>query len=149
MPELTMAEFMQTPEAVAELERRAKERATELLQAEQLKNKVADFAKRITSGEAYGLAMKAEDLSASLLALPEVEKVLDLVDKIVGSKIANFKEQGTGGHKEEKGQEVPEQIKPMIRRWVEMGKSAEEFFVVNPELGAASEYNLSEFTKEK
>lgn len=152
MPELTLAEFMQTPEAIAELERRTNERAAALLQAEQLKNKVADFSKRITSGEAYGLAMKAEELTAAILALPEAEKVLDLVEKLANAKIANFQEKGSGGHKEEesKGGKLPEEIKPLVQKWVEAGKDAAEFFTVNPELGMnAAEYDLSEFKQEK
>lgn len=151
MPELTVAEFMQTPEAIAELERRANERAAKLLEAEQLKNKVAEFAKRITSGEAYGLAVKAEELTAAILALPESEKVLELVGKIADAKIANFQERGTGAHKEEpKGGKVPEEIRPLLNKWVEAGQDASKFFEINPELGlSASEYDLSEFTKEK
>jgi hypothetical protein len=151
MPELTVAEFMQTPEAVAELERRADERAAQLLQAEQLKNKVADFAKRITSGGAYGLAVKAEELSAAILALPEIEKVLELVGKIADAKIANFSEAGSGGHKDEPtGGNVPDEIKPLVRSWVAAGRDAAEFFAVNPELGlSATDYNLSEFAKQE
>jgi hypothetical protein len=151
MPELSVAEFMQTPEAVAELERRANERAAELLQAEQLKNKVADFAKRITSGEAYGLTLKAEELTAAILALPEAEKVLELVGKIAAAKIANFSEKGTGGHEEDlKGGNVPEAIKPLVQQWVNAGMSAASFFEQNPELGMnAADYNLSEFAKQE
>jgi hypothetical protein len=151
MPELSVAEFMQTPEAVAELERRASERAAELLQAEQLKNKVADFAKRITSGEAYGLAIKAEELTAAILALPEAEKVLELVGKIADAKIANFSEQGSGGKKDEpKGNQVPDDVKPLVRAWVAAGRDAVEFFAINPELGmSAADYNLSEFAKQE
>ena len=148
--QLTVAEFMATPEAKAELEKQAQTRAAELLKAEQLKTKVAEFAKRVTGDGAYGLAIKAEELTTAILALPEAEKVLELVEKIASAKVVNFSERGSNGRTDEvKGEEVPAAIKPYVRQWVEAGKDVTEFFKVNPELGAAEKYNLSEFAKQE
>lgn len=148
MPELTLAEFMQTPEAIAELEQRAELRAAELLQAEQLKVKVLDFAKSITGDKPVGLAIKADELAAAILALPETDKVIELLGKVYEAKVLDFGEKGHAGEVHNK-QAVPAEIKPFITKFIEAGKTAAEFFTANPELGAAEDYDLAEFTKEK
>jgi hypothetical protein len=148
MPELTLTEFMQTAEANAELERRATERASELLQAEQLKSKVLDFAKSITGDKPVALAMKADDLAAAILALPETDKVIELLSKVYEAKVLEFSEKGHAGEQHNK-QAVPAEIKPYIVKFIEAGKTAADFFTANPELGAADDYELSEFNKEK
>jgi len=148
MPELTLAEFMQTPEAIAELEQRAEARAAELLQAEQLKVKVLDFAKSITGDKPVGLAIKADELAAAILALPETDKVIELLSKVYEAKVLDFSEKGHAGELHNK-QAVPAEIKPFINKFIEAGKTAADFFTANPELGAAEDYDLAEFTKEK
>lgn len=143
---LNVAEFMQTPEAIAELEKRASERAAELLKAEQFRAEVKDFAQKATGGAQYGLAINATELETALLSLPV--EALAIVKKIAEAKIVNFAESGTGGQNRS-GKEIPAEIKPFVKQWVEAGKTAESFFDANPELGAASEYELSEYKKQE
>jgi hypothetical protein len=144
---VNMAEFMQTPEAIAELEKRATERAAELLKAEQLKMKVADFSAKLTGGT-IALAMKADELTADLLSFTDAEKVMEFVGKIMEAKLVDFQEHGTSGTSEVK-QTLPETLKPYMQTWVAAGNTPESFFTVNPEIGLASDYELAEFTKEK
>ena len=148
---LTVAEFMQTPEAEAELERRANERADTLLKAEQLKSKAVEFARKLTAEGEYALALKADELTARILALPESEKVMELVGLIADAKIVNFSERGHNGKEKEEqtGAKLPEAIEGLLSAWVKAGKSPEEFFAVNPELGQASEYDLSAYQEKE
>ena len=148
MPELTVAEFMQTPEAVAELEARANQRAAELLKAEQLKARVIAFAKDLTESKTLGLSMKADELATSLMELTDIEKVIDLLGKVWEAKVVDFQERGHGREVHNK-QAVPADLKPYIVKWVEAGKTPADFFAANPELGLADDYDLAEFTKEK
>jgi hypothetical protein len=152
MPEtMNVAEFMQTPEAIAELETRANARAAELLKAEQLKAKVFDFAKAVTDGTSekpVGLSLKVDDLAASILELADAEKVMELIGKIWDAKVVDFQERGHNGKVETK-QAVPAEVKPYLVKFVEAGKTPADFFAANPELGSADDYDLAEFTKEK
>lgn len=151
MPELTVAEFMQTPEAVAELETRAIARAGELLKAEQLKAKVFDFAKAVTGGTSekpVGLSLKVDDLAANILELADAEKVMELLGKIWDAKVVDFQERGHSREQHNK-QAVPAEVVPYLKKFVEAGKSPADFFTANPELGNAEDYDLAEFTKEK
>lgn len=145
--EMNVAEFMQTPEAIAELEKRATEKAAELLKAEQLKSKVAEFSAKLTGG-AVALSLKAEDITADLLSFSDVDKVMSFVDKIVDAKIVDFQERGTNGVSNAK-EKLPAELKQYMVKWVEAGKTPESFFEVNPEIGLASDYDLTEFAKEK
>jgi hypothetical protein len=145
--DLNVAELMQTPEAIAELEKRTGERLAELLKAEQLKSKVADFSAKLTGGT-IALAMKAEDITAALLSFSDTEKVMDFIGKVMETKLVDFQEHGTSGKQESK-QALPAELKPYMVKWVEAGKTAESFFTVNPEIGLASDYDLAEFAKEK
>ena len=146
---MTMAEFMQTPEATAELEARAEKRAAELLKAGQLKAKVVSTIAKLTSEGEYALALNAENITAAILALPETDKVLELIEQIAGVKVANFAERGSNGRNDDlEGKKVPDEIKGFLAKWVESGKEASEFFAANPELGSADEYDLSEYKKE-
>lgn len=141
-----MAEFMKSPEAIAELEKRTVERAAELLKAEQLKSKVAEFSAKITGG-VVALSMKAEDITADLLSFNDTEKVMDFIGKIMEAKLVDFQEHGKSGTSEAK-QAFPAELKPFMNKWVEAGKTPESFFSVNPEIGLASDYDLTEFVKE-
>jgi len=143
---MTVAEFMQTDEGIAELEKRANERAAELLKAEQLKTKVAEFSAKITGG-VVALSMKAEDITADLLSFNDTEKVMEFIGKIMEAKLVDFQEHGKSGASEAK-QAFPAELKPFMNKWVEAGKTPESFFSVNPEIGLASDYDLTEFVKE-
>jgi hypothetical protein len=144
--ELSVAELMKSPEAIAELERLAVERAAELLKAEQLKSKVAEFSAKITGG-VIALSMKAEDITADLLSFNDAEKVMDFVGKIMEAKLVDFQEHGKSASHKSK-QPFPAEFKSFMNKWIEAGKTPESFFSVNPEIGLASDYDLTEFVKE-
>lgn len=145
--QMNVAEFMQTPEAIAELEKRASEKAAELLKAEQLKSKVAEFSAKLTGGQ-VALSMKAEDITAALLSFSDAEKVMDFIGKIAEAKLVDFQEKGSAGTKEQK-QAFPAELKSFMAKWVDAGKTPESFFDVNPEVGLAADFDLTEFVKEK
>lgn len=142
-----VAELMKSPEAIAELERLANERAAELLKAEQLKSKVAEFSAKLTGG-AVALSMKADEISAALLSFAEPENVMDFIGKVMEAKLVNFQESGTNGKTEGKT-EFPKELRPFMQTWLAAGKTPESFFDANPEIGLAADYDLAEFAKEK
>lgn len=145
--QMNVAEFMQTPEAIAELEKRTGERVAELLKAEQLKSKVAEFSAKITGGT-VALAMKADDISAALLSFSDTEKVMEFLGKVLEAKLVDFQEKGSAGTNEQK-QSFPAELKSFMQKWVDSGKTPESFFDVNPEVGLAADFDLTEFVKEK
>jgi len=145
--EVSTAELMKSPEAIAELERRTNERVAELLKAEQLKKKVAEFSAKLTGG-IVALAMKADDITADLLSFSDAEKVMELLGKVFDAKVVNFQERGSNGKIEGK-LPFPAELKGFMTKWIEAGKTPESFFEVNPEVGLASDYDLAEFAKEK
>lgn len=144
---VNVAELMKSPEAIAELERLATERAAELLKAEQLKSKVAEFSAKLTGG-VVALAMKADDITADLLSFSDAEKVMELLGKVFEAKVVNFQERGSNGKTESK-LPFPAELKTYMQKWVEAGNTPESFFEVNPEIGLAADYDLAEFAKEK
>jgi len=145
--QMNVAELMQTPEAIAELEKRTSDRVAELLKAEQLKTKVAEFSAKLTGG-AIALSMKADDITAALLSFSDAEKVMEFLGKVMDAKIVDFQEKGYSGKSEQK-QALPAEFKPWLKKWVDAGKTPESFFEVNPEIGLAADYDLAEFAKEK
>jgi hypothetical protein len=140
---MNVAEFMQTPEVIAELEKRTSDRVAELLKAEQLKSKVAEFSAKLTGGQ-VALSMKAEDLSADLLSFSDAEKVMTFIGKIMEAKLVDFQEKGSAGVNKQK-QTLPAELKQFMAKWVAAGKTPESFFDVNSELGLSSDYDLAEF----
>ena len=158
MPETkvpNLAELMQSPEAIAELDRRANERAAALVKANERKTKVFEFAAKLTGGEkgkGSGIAVKAEKVAAILLAIPEAQQadVMSLLEATLGNTV-DFREKGLNGEFENK-EELPAQIKPYISAWLAADKknTVKSFFEVNPEAGKYDQYNLAEFEpKEK
>jgi len=105
----------------------------------------------LTSEGEYALALAADDLTAAILALPEADKVLELIEKVADAKIVNFAERGSNGRNDDPEKaSVPKEIKGFLAQWIEAGKEASEFFAANPELGDAKDYDLSEYEdKEK
>jgi len=151
-----IADLLQTPEATAELGKRATEMAAVMLAADKRKQHVVEFAAALVGGtreRPIGLKVPAAEVVSVLLSLPvpQADAVERLLLKALTESI-NFSERGF--KVDENGfihkPAVPMTFKPYLQKWVKAGKSVAEFFAVNPELGEMSEYNLAEFTpKEK
>jgi hypothetical protein len=104
-----------------------------------------------TSANPRGLPVAHDALSAFLSKLPadllsEAESILSAV---IEKGVIEFSEAGTAAVVVG-GSPLPDEMKPLLRKWIDAGLSVEEWFATNAvELGAMSDYNLSEFRKEK
>ena len=148
----TVAELMKAPEAIAELDRLANERAAELVKANERKAKISEFAAKLTGGEkgkGNGIAVKAEKVEAVLLALP-AESQADMMAllEVTLTKTVDLIEHGHGAEFENKT-ELPAQIKPALAEWVKAKRTVKSFFEVNPEAGKYEQYDLAEFEQPK
>lgn len=155
-PETTspsLRELLNTPDAVEELGKRAQEMAQDAIRAEKRKLHAVEFAARIAGGtreKPFGLRVKANEIVALLLSLPE--KQAKAVEKILEASLVaaiDFAEHGFDSDGFVQKPQLPAAIKTYARQWVEAGKPISEFFAQNPELGPAEQYNLVEFMKEK
>jgi hypothetical protein len=107
------------------------------------KQAIAEFSQRIargTSENPRGLSVDPVELSAALESA-DIPALQALLEKAV---LVDFSESGHGGSQPTKEQ-LPAPIKRYLSQWVAAGKTAEAFFSVNPELGDASNFDLSEF----
>jgi len=141
------------PELATLIQSRIDTGITAGLAMEQRKQHVAQFAARAVSGtkdKPNGLPIAQDKLEAIMLSLPE-DKQADfeaVVDGILEKGLVPFAE--LGHEKLQTGNtEIPEEIKLSLKGWLDAGKTIEEFFTINPEMGAMSDYNLAEFTKKK
>ena len=149
----TLRELLNTPDAVEELGKRATEIAQDAIQAEKRKLHTVEFASRVVGGtqkKPFGLRVKPAEVVALLLSLPEKQSlaVERILEKSLDAAI-DFAEHGVDSEGFIQKPQLPATIKPYARLWVEAGKPISEFFAQNPELGAADNYNLVEFVKEK
>jgi hypothetical protein len=149
-PELK--ELLQTPEAVEELGRMAEQRAAEMVEADKRKRDVVEFASKLVGGTTerpFGLPVRADEVVAVLLSLPpkQAKAVQKLLDKALSAAV-NFAE---SGYEAELGYnarpKLSEPFAGFARKWVKQGKSIQEFFAANPELGDIEDYNVAEFVK--
>lgn len=143
-PAAPAADMAQTALA-AELAQ-AKQTIADLTAQNERKNKIAEFAQRVTAGtkdNPRGLNMPASQLSEVLLSLPDetAQKVQAMLESLV---VVEFGERGHAGQIQQK-QEVPALIAPYLREWVKAGKPVESFFSINPEVGKMEDFNLSQF----
>lgn len=145
---------LSSPEAVALINIRAEAIANERIALAARKTRIADLSTRLAGGTPAaprGLPVAKDAMTAFLSKLDgdllaEAETILTA---IADKGIIEFTE---GGHSQviTGGAELPAEIKPQLRKWVDAGLSVEEFFTANAvELGSQSDYNLSEFMKEK
>lgn len=146
----TVVELMKTPEAVAELDRLANERAEARIKQEENSRKVAEFSAKLTggiSGKGTGTAVTKERVAEVILSLPEDKQpvVMALLEDALKGVI-DFREKGHGSEFENK-REFPPQLRPILISWLKSGKTVAEFFTVNPEAGKFEEYNLQEFVE--
>lgn len=161
MTQDNLAEALQTDEAKAKIEELATARAEELaaVRAEEIaaarveearqKQHVADFAKKIVGDGVPLVESEISDLMAKLYDNdPESAKqVEDAFGKIVEKGIINFTENGHGKSVSVK-EKVPAEFRASLQKWVDAGNDAERFFVENPEVGEAEQYDLSMYAKE-
>lgn len=158
-PQTLEALLTSDPAKLAELnaliDKRAQARVDELLDAEKRKQKIADFAASYMGGsedDPRGLGMTAADLTNYLQVLPveQLDPTLEILEKVKAAKVVDFTERGHS-RTLQGVRELPEPIKATLKSWLDNGGKLDEFFRVNAvELGAQSDYNLSEFQpKEK
>lgn len=129
-------------------------RVAELLEEEQRKVRVSEFAAKAIGGtpEApIGLPATKEELVELFgLVPPEAQKKLEeLLTKIVAKGLTKFSE--SGHEKKLVGTaELPGWAKPLLVDFIAEGGTVEKFFQANQaELGEQASYNLQEFVKKE
>ena len=150
-----LAELSSEPPAdlTALVEGEVNRRLTAQLEAEQRKQHIAEFSARVVGGsddKPIGLPVAKDKLEAFLSGLtPEQQTEAEAILADIHDKAAvDYSEHGHS--KQLQGQsELPDWAKPMLKGWVEKGKTIEAFFSANKtELGDQTSYNLTEFIKE-
>ena len=145
-------ELLQTPEAIQELGRQAEAKAKEMVDAEVNKRRIVEFASTLVGGtkdQPYGLPVRAEEIVALLVSLPpqQAQAVEMMLTKTM--KAINFTEMGINGEYNAHPR-LAQEYRPMLKTWLDSGKELSAFFEANPEVGAAEDFNLTEFKpKEK
>lgn len=139
-------------QSVIELQAKAKEMAELEMKKIQTAQHIAEFSASITGGtpaQPRGLGVKADEVSALLAELSDEQrvKVETLLTNIVAGGVVDFTERGHN-RKLDGLIELAKEIKPLLKQWIDAGKTTAEFFAANPELGGAGQYNLAEFEKE-
>ena len=141
-------------ELQALIEQRAGVIATERVAHEQRQAHITDLCSRLSGGteaRPLGLPIPADELAGFLTSLtPEAQaKAEGLLSRIVETGLVDFKERGSS--RVQQGTAIlPTEMAVQLRKWLEhKDNTIAEFFTVNAvELGAMSDYNLSEFIKE-
>lgn len=153
---VSIQELLNTPAAIQELGRLAEEKAKDMVRTDKRKSHVVEFASTLVGGtreKPFGLAVPADEVVAFLLSLTEAQQKAAerLLTKALEAAI-DFAEHGYnvgGGEGSFIGKpSLPNWAKPMLAGWLQEGHSIKEFFAINgDELGAAKDYNLSEFAE--
>ena len=145
---------MKTPAAVLELGRLADEKAKAMIAASKRKQHVVEFAATLVGGtreRPFGIpGMRADEITTLLLSLPEKQalKVEKLLSKALDGAI-DFAERGISGDGFFHKPQLPDAVQAYARQWVKAGKPIAEFFVQNPEVGKAEDYDLAEFVQKE
>ena len=152
-PSETIQELLRTPEAIVELGKRAQKMAEEKIAAEKRQTQVVEFASKLVGGSAehpVGLAIRADEIVSLLLSLPEQQSkaVQSLLTKSLSAAI-NYAEMGFEGGNYLAKPRLSGFNLEQAQKWVKAGRKIEEFFTVNPEVGNAEDFNLSEFVKKE
>lgn len=149
----TIRELLNTPEAVEALGIKAQQLAQASITAEKRKLHVVEFASRIAGGtqaRPFGIAVRPNEIVALLLSLPEkqalaVEKILERsLDSAVDFAQHGFDSDGFIQKPLLEGK-----VHDLAATWTKAGRSIQEFFAINQELGSPENYNLSEFVKKE
>lgn len=148
-----LKELLRTPEGIEELGKKAQELARDAIHLEKRKMHTVQFASKLAGGTAehpVGLKVRPNEVVALLLSLPEPQALA--VEKILQGALegaVNFSMRGLDGNGFIQKPELSKAVKPYLRTWVDAGKSIDEFFKLNVELGNPEDYNLSEFIKKE
>ena len=148
-----LKEFLRTPEGIDELGKKAQDLAREAIHMEKRKMHTVQFASKLAGGTAehpVGLKVRPNEIVALLLSLPEPQALV--VEKVLGDALngaINFSMRGVDGDGFIQKLELPAQVKHYLKTWVDAGKSVNEFFNLNLELGNPEDYNLKEFAKKE
>jgi len=148
-----LKELLRTPEGIEELGKKAQELARDAIHLEKRKMHTVQFASKLAGGTAehpVGLKVRPNEVVALLLSLPEPQALA--VEKILANALdgaINFSMRGLDGNGFIQKPELPKEVKPYLKTWVEAGKTVGEFFKLNLELGNPEDYNLAEFAKKE
>jgi len=150
IPAESVAELTEA-QIAALVDERVNVRLAELARIADRERDTRDFSERVCNGtkdSPIGLSVPPADLCAILLSLPEdgAEKVKSLLSHVVKIGVVNFAERGHGQIIENKPA-LDAQSARHLAAWVKSGKTMASFFDVNPEVGKASDYNLTEYQK--
>lgn len=154
-----MLEFISSVEGAEKIGEEAKLMAAKIVRREQRKTEVRDFAAQVMGGTAdkpFGVPVKASELAAVLLSMPDKNRIFmqNVIMKLYDGAI-DFARHGYSGAGNGAliGKPVPTQYREALKTWVDSGRDAKEWFaVVGADLeglGEASDYNLSEFVAAK
>ncbi len=161
--DMDLNEYAQTDEGKAELaalvNAKAESRATELadkMVATQLADAkrnagILEFAEEVTNGEEKALPLETSRVAEFLGKLPPelVEEAQAILSEVLAAGTLDFSEQGHAKTLQGKA-EFPAELAGTLNDWIGEGNSIKEFFAINAaELGAQSDYNLTEFTVEE
>ena len=145
-----MAEFISGIEGAEELGKQAQEIATRRIADEQRKQHVKEFCAAFvggTQGRPFGLKVRASELAAALLSLPDKQRTfLEKVLTATADSLIDFAEHGYNAANFAQGKPIPTEYREAAKIWVrDSGKPILDWFKEFPELGDPKDYNLAEF----
>lgn len=149
----TIKELLGTPEAIELLGQKAQELAQDLIRTEKRKLHAVEFAARIAGGtkeRPFGLAVRPNEIVALLLSLPEKQALA--VEKILDRSLTaavDFAQYGFDSDGYIQKPALDPKVRELAQTWVKAGRTIQEFFSVNPELGNPENFDLKEFTIKK
>lgn len=149
----TIKELLGTPEAIELLGQKAQELAQDAIRTEKRKLHAVEFAARIAGGtkeRPFGLAVRPNEIVALLLSLPEKQALA--VEKILDRSLTaavDFAQYGFDSDGYIQKPALDPKVRELAQTWVKAGRTIQEFFSVNPELGNPENFDLKEFTIKK
>ena len=148
-----MAVDLSSPDIQLLITKQAEERAAIILAERQHDAEIIQLATRLTGGtpeQPQGLPVAHDRVEAFLRSLPAelYPEAAEILTAAATRSPISFAE--LGHSRVTQGTAIlPDNIKPLLKAWIEQGLSKEDFFKANAiELGAMEDYNLTEFIKE-
>jgi len=144
---------LSSPDIQLAINQRAEERAAVILAERQHAENITTLAARLIGGtpeQPQGLPIAHDALVSFLGKLPAdlYPEAADILTAAATRSPLSFAELGHSRVQQGTAQ-LPDNIKPLLKAWIEQGLSKEDFFKANAvELGAMEDYNLTEFIKE-
>jgi hypothetical protein len=153
-----MLDFISSVDGAERIGEEAKLMAAKIVRREQRKTEVRDFAAQVMGGTAdkpFGVPVKASELAAVLLSMPDRNRIFmqNVIMKLYDGAI-DFARHGSGGlgGGAFAGKQVPAAYRQTLKVWVDAGREAKDWFTevaADLGLGEANDYNLSEFVAAK